>query len=56
LKKPAPETAPALAIVKEANIEQRGNAYRVRVYKKGERVIKSFKSLAEAKAFRDTNK
>jgi hypothetical protein len=55
-KAPAPVPAPAPAIVKEANIEPRGSAFRVRVYKEGKRVIKSFKTLADAKTFRDANK
>lgn len=53
---PAPPPPPAPAPFSEANIEARGSAFRVRIYKDGQRVIKSFKTIAEAKAWRDANK
>jgi len=56
-KKPEPPApAPAPAPFSESNIEARGSSYRVRIYKDGQRVIKSFKTIAEAKAWRDANK
>lgn len=60
LKKPEPPAPapppPPPAPFSEANIEARGSAFRVRIYKDGQRVIKSFKTIAEAKAWRDANK